>query len=775
MHIHTKERPFSCPYKGCSRSFCEREGLIRHESSHENKDVHRCRYELCNEAFQESFQLHRHYREEHDKTTTPVEEVRPIRLQLTQPKRQHPKSSEGISRKRILLRLPMKKTLGGSSTPDPTEGSKVYSESNNFAKRSIEDTGKEKVHEDAHTSVSSLSASSTSEASGNVQVSSHGSIYQPPAIPHTPKLNSCPQASVLQPAANSTSVEPNSHTSCTNGESLGHGASENTSVCGVYSSEKAPPNKNTSGAGRYHCPRCDSHFTRPRGVRRHFVGCIRRYGNPDSLKWTDHKSLWKTARYHARNGNQDHEDDLLPLTTDVPKELRELPNDALLRSLAHKPLSSIVEENTASVEPVYNPPERNALIHKDIVRPIRRRRDARRRSNSSSETIARDILLATSSHPTMDPLNSHLDILRKKSRAVNLESNMSTFMWDLVDPKQDSEKEPEREPGQVHDHRRKREIEREVEPEKSASNACEAKKSNLKLKLKDVQRSNSLPNSLRSRPSTKPVVLNDEVSFKVIMPNRDHFGTMSNIFSTVFDRNLSARFMSRNEELWAAVFTMLECSYHRPNFAIQAVVRKDTSEVIGWVACHEVDTLQARPEHPSAYLDWFTAAQLLPSQLSRFTPYEGSAKEKAERSKQRKFGQDLASIIQARTIRAQDYLVPIRRLVVNALVVHPLHQGRGIASALLKSITETMDVEKRPIWIQAPEDPAVAQGVFKAGLFRRAGFMCAGESKLDLDDYASGPGKRGKGKGISYGTYKWNYMLRWPQAVGQKPLQRAVD
>lgn len=221
MHIHTKERPFSCPYKGCSRSFCEREGLIRHESSHENKDVHRCRYELCNEAFQESFQLHRHYREEHDKTTTPVEEVRPIRLQLTQPKRQHPKSSEGISRKRILLRLPMKKTLGGSSTPDPTEGSKVYSESNNFAKRSIEDTGKEKVHEDAHTSVSSLSASSTSEASGNVQVSSHGSIYQPPAIPHTPKLNSCPQASVLQPAANSTSVEPNSHTSCTNGGLLG--------------------------------------------------------------------------------------------------------------------------------------------------------------------------------------------------------------------------------------------------------------------------------------------------------------------------------------------------------------------------------------------------------------------------------------------------------------------------------------------------------------------------------------------------------------------------
>lgn len=765
MHMHTKERLFTCPYEGCSRSFCEREGLIWHESSHENKDLHRCRYEPCNETFQESSQLHRHYREEHDKTTTPVEEVRPIRLRLTQPTKQNPKSSEDISRKRILLPLPKKKTLGGLSTPDPTEGSKDCSESNNFAQPSIKDTGKKKVHEDAHTS------SSTSEASGNVQVSSHGSIYQPPAIPLTPKLNSRPQASVLQPAAYSTSVEPNSYTSCTNGESIWYGTFVNTSVCGVYSSEKAPPNKDTSRAGRYHCPRCDSEFTRPRGVRRHFVGCIRRYGNPDSLKWTSHESLWKTARYYARHGYQDHEN-LLPLTMDVSKELRELPNDALLRPLAPKPLSSIVEENTGSVKPVYNPPERDALVHKNIVRPIQRRRDALRRSKYNSETIARDILLATGSHPTMDALNSHLDIIRKNFRAVNLESNMSTFMWDLVDYKQDSEKKTEREPGQVHEHKPKRQIKRGVEPENSASTAREAKKIKLNHKLKDVQRSNNLPISFPSRLSIKPVVLNDEVSFQVIMPNRDHFGTMSKIFSTVIDRDLSARFMSRNEELWASVFTMLECGYQRANCTIQAVVRKDTSEIIGWMACHEVDTFQAKPEHPSAYLDWFTAAQLLPSQLSRFTPNEESAKEKAERSEQRKVGQDLASIIQARATRAQDYCVPIRRLVVNALVVHPLYQGRGIASALLKPITETMDVEKRPIWIQAPEDPAVAQGVLKAGLFRRADFICAGEQNLDLDLHVSKPGKSGKEKGISFGTYKWNYMLRWPHPVGQKPPQR---
>ena len=258
----------------------------------------------------------------------------------------------------------------------------------------------------------------------------------------------------------------------------------------------------------------------------------------------------------------------------------------------------------------------------------------------------------------------------------------------------------------------------------------------------------------------------------MILPNKTQFGTLSTIFSMAFDRDPSARLMSSNEDLWAAVFTMLEYRYHGPNFTIRAAVRTDTREVLGWVACHEVDTLQARPEYPAAYLDWITAAELLPPQLSRFTSREESAKERAERSKQRKVGQSLASTIKARSTEAQTYLVPIRRMVINAFVVHPLHQGLGIASALLKSITEITDMEKRPIWVQAPEDPAIAQGVLKAGLFRRAGFTCAGELNLDLDSYASKPREGDKGKEASFGTYKWNYMLRWPHPVGHKSSQR---
>ena len=70
----------------------------------------------------------------------------------------------------------------------------------------------------------------------------------------------------------------------------------------------------------------------------------------------------------------------------------------------------------------------------DIIRPMNKRQDALRRSSYDPKTIARDILLAVGKHPTMAPLNSHLDILREKFTAVNYDSDLSTFKWDLVDP-----------------------------------------------------------------------------------------------------------------------------------------------------------------------------------------------------------------------------------------------------------------------------------------------------------------------------------------------------
>lgn len=65
-----------------------------------------------------------------------------------------------------------------------------------------------------------------------------------------------------------------------------------TEFCGVYSPEKVAPIRDIQRMdSRYHCPRCDTRFSRRNGVKTHFSGCIYKHGNPHALKWNDHISL----------------------------------------------------------------------------------------------------------------------------------------------------------------------------------------------------------------------------------------------------------------------------------------------------------------------------------------------------------------------------------------------------------------------------------------------------------------------------------------------------
>ena len=77
---------------------------------------------------------------------------------------------------------------------------------------------------------------------------------------------------------------------------------------------------------------------------------------------------------------------------------------------------------------------REHLLYDLVVDPMNKRRDALRRSSYDPKTIARDILLASGKHPSMPPLNEHLEALRDKFMSVDANSDLSTFRWDLVDP-----------------------------------------------------------------------------------------------------------------------------------------------------------------------------------------------------------------------------------------------------------------------------------------------------------------------------------------------------
>lgn len=82
----------------------------------------------------------------------------------------------------------------------------------------------------------------------------------------------------------------------------------------------------------------------------------------------------------------------------------------------------------------YPPLQRDLLRSENIVRRMDKRHDALRRSTYNPKTIARDVMVASGKHPSMAPLNFHLDILRKKFRHVEYNSDLSTFRWDLIDP-----------------------------------------------------------------------------------------------------------------------------------------------------------------------------------------------------------------------------------------------------------------------------------------------------------------------------------------------------
>ncbi|RDW70484.1 putative C2H2 finger domain protein [Aspergillus mulundensis] len=81
-----------------------------------------------------------------------------------------------------------------------------------------------------------------------------------------------------------------------------------------------------------------------------------------------------------------------------------------------------------------NPSDRTHLKRRsDIVSKLNEA-DAAQKTAYEPQTIARDILIAAGRHPTEACLNHHLLRLRDVFTAVDMNSDLATFKWDLVDP-----------------------------------------------------------------------------------------------------------------------------------------------------------------------------------------------------------------------------------------------------------------------------------------------------------------------------------------------------
>ncbi|KAL8780861.1 MAG: hypothetical protein Q9213_006273 [Squamulea squamosa] len=97
------------------------------------------------------------------------------------------------------------------------------------------------------------------------------------------------------------------------------------------------------------------------------------------------------------------------------------------------PAAPPIVQSTGQTTPSYSAQQRDLINSEDIIQPIDKNK-AKKRKRYNPKTIVRDVLIAAGRHPTMQPLNYHLEPLRKTFKHVGDVSDLSTFRWDLVDP-----------------------------------------------------------------------------------------------------------------------------------------------------------------------------------------------------------------------------------------------------------------------------------------------------------------------------------------------------
>lgn len=139
--------------------------------------------------------------------------------------------------------------------------------------------------------------------------------------------------------------------------------------------------------------------------------------------------------------DEDDPDSHQPENNDTTDHLEPPNGHTVMEKQDQDPLRSemlsapVVDEESMDLSKFrYASSQRDLLQSETIIKPMNKRSDALRRDSYNARTIARDILVASGKHPAMAPLNYHLEILRKKFRHVDTNSDLTTFKWDLVDP-----------------------------------------------------------------------------------------------------------------------------------------------------------------------------------------------------------------------------------------------------------------------------------------------------------------------------------------------------
>ena len=59
---HTGERPYTCPYEGCNKSYANSSDRFKHTRTHLEKKPYRCKFDGCDKSYTDPSSLRKHTR-----------------------------------------------------------------------------------------------------------------------------------------------------------------------------------------------------------------------------------------------------------------------------------------------------------------------------------------------------------------------------------------------------------------------------------------------------------------------------------------------------------------------------------------------------------------------------------------------------------------------------------------------------------------------------------------------------------------------------------------
>ena len=209
----------------------------------------------------------------------------------------------------------------------------------------------------------------------------------------------------------------------------------------------------------------------------------------------------------------------------------------------------------------------------------------------------------------------------------------------------------------------------------------------------------------------------------------EDIATLIRVHMAAFADDNPVRLMFKNkDEYEMMLLDMIKAQLFDPKVAIIKAVNKHTGNILGWQACHFLgkdDDLDSK---------------------AAVVEVEGV---NTETKNEEEHVRTLRSVIKKDSVRVQkDWMANRKYIHFGTLVVDPDAQGHGVATALVRWVTEKADERDMYCWLQSSQAAH--------SIYLKAGFKDAGSFEVDLREFAPG----GMEGGWGWGMYNFRYMLR---------------